>query len=431
MPYERKTIDILVSDKLKDILKDIEHDSEVARLLLKKRHDKEDLVDNPVNYVSISTDDKSKISYLTEDRKKDISEVDYWTSSRRFQTKPGSFIGKVFKNISGKEIEKFSNLFRSQSSKEKFTFNVVKGEKIRSYYDYESYADNSGSLGASCMKHEHCMEYLNMYVDNVNHINMLVMLNDDGGLMGRALLWKFESHKIMDRIYTINDDYLSYYFKQWATSNGYLYKSEQNWCNTLNFEQIGCKKQELKLSVKLEFTTYKYYPYLDTFKFIDIKNEVLYNYQPEDVNFKTLCASDGTKYSKDYLNFDDIDKVFMYEGDSVKVDYLKIITHRKNVEWSELNNCFILRKDCIYNEDLNDFVFIGDYSNLNKEFTKNKKLSLDDIRDILNISSSEMNEIISSYPTQHAITLAANGGLFNSNNISNIIEHIQNRRGGL
>jgi len=420
MPYERKTIDILVSDKLKDILKEIEHDSEVARLLLKRRHDKEDLVENPVNYVSISTDDKSKISYLTEDRKKDISEVDYWTSSRRFQTKPGSFIGKVFKNISGKEVEKFSNLFRSQSVKQTFDFKVVKGEKIRMYYDYQSYADDSGSLGASCMKHEHCMEYLNMYVDNVNHISMLVMLNDDGGLMGRALLWNFESYKIMDRIYTINDEYFSYYFKQWATTNGYLYKSEQNWCNTLNFEQIGSKKQELKLSVKLEFSTYKYYPYLDTFKFIDIKNEVLYNYQPEDVNFKTLCASDGTKFSKDYLKFDDIDKVFMYEGDSVKVDYLKIVTHRKNVEWSQLNDCVILRKDCVYNEELSDFVFSGDYSHLNKEFPKNKKISLEEIRKILNLSSSEISEIISSYD-----------GLFDSNNISNILEHIQNRRGGL
>ena len=63
--YQRKTIDLLISDELKNLLKEIESDSVVAKLLLKKRHSKEDLVESPVNYISISHDDKSKISYLT------------------------------------------------------------------------------------------------------------------------------------------------------------------------------------------------------------------------------------------------------------------------------------------------------------------------------------------------------------------------------
>ena len=109
--YERKTIDVLISDDLRNILREIESDSIVASLLLRKRHAKEDLVDSPVNYISISSQDKSKISYLTTDRMEKLDTDTYWTSSRRYHVKPGSFIGKLFNDIPAKEVEKFSNLF--------------------------------------------------------------------------------------------------------------------------------------------------------------------------------------------------------------------------------------------------------------------------------------------------------------------------------
>jgi hypothetical protein len=36
-----------------------------------------------------------------------------------------------------------------------------------------------------------------------------------------------------------------------GTENGFLYKSEQNWSNTLYFEQVGQKKRELRIDIKL------------------------------------------------------------------------------------------------------------------------------------------------------------------------------------
>ena len=110
MPYERKTIDLFISDNLREILNDIKSDSVVAEMLLKHRHSKEDIVDNPVNYISISSNDRSRISYLTTERMEQMSVTEYWSSSKRFHTKPGSFVGKIFKNVSQQEIEKFSNL---------------------------------------------------------------------------------------------------------------------------------------------------------------------------------------------------------------------------------------------------------------------------------------------------------------------------------
>jgi hypothetical protein len=246
MAYERKTYDLFISEELKEILTSIESESLVAQLLLRKRHDKDSLVDSPVNFISVSSSDRTKLAYLSADRIESIDPSLYWSSSRRFAVKPGSFVTKLFKDIPSKEVEKFSNLYRSQANKPSFNFSVVKGESVRGYYHFESYASEKGSLGASCMKHDNCQDYMSIYVDNREQVKMLAMLNQDGRLMGRALLWDFDSYKIMDRIYTTCDEDLQFFFKKWATDNGYFYKAEQNWFNTLFFEQIGQKRQELK-----------------------------------------------------------------------------------------------------------------------------------------------------------------------------------------
>jgi hypothetical protein len=356
MAYERKTFDLIISEELRDLLSEIEADSQVAKLLLKRRHEKEDLVDDPINFISIAHD-KNKISYLTTDRIGKIQDPsEYWSSSRRFAVKPGGFISKIFKDITSKEVEKFSNLYRAQSNKAVFTWNVVDGSKMLNYYHLGSYAQERGTLGASCMKYDNCQDYLGIYTNNRNKVKMLVMLNDEGGLMGRALLWNLDTHKIMDRIYTIADEEFVFQFKKWATDNGYLYKSEQNWYNTLNFENFSTPKQELKLSVKLDESSFISYPYVDTFKFLDEEAGVIRNYM-KGHNFRTLCASDGSKYSSDYLVFDDIDRVLRHRGDSVYVRYLDIRTAHSNVNYSDIHDQYILCRDTIYDQEINDYLF--------------------------------------------------------------------------
>ena len=356
MAYERKTFDLIISEELRAVLSEIESDSQVAKLLLKMRHDKDELVEDPINFISVAQD-KTKISYLTKDRIAKIEDPSlYWSSSRRFAVKPGGFISKIFKDISAKEVEKFSNLYRAQSNKSKFTLGVVDGLKMLTYYHINSYAQERGTLGASCMKYDNCQDYLGIYTNNTNKVKMLVMLNEDGGLMGRALLWDFENHKIMDRIYTIADEEFAFQFKKWATDNGYLYKSEQNWYNTLNFENLSTPKQELRLSIKLDEFSFRRYPYVDTFKFFDEEAGILKNYMDGN-DFKTLCTSDGGRYDSDYLVFDDIDRVLRHRGDSVYVRYLDIRTSHNNVNYSEINDQYILRRDAIYDEEINEYLF--------------------------------------------------------------------------
>ena len=99
MPYERKTYDLFISDELRDILEQIKDESVVADLLLKRRHSKEDLADDPVNFISVSSQDSGRISYLTSERMGQIEQNTYWTSGRRFHVKPGGFVTKIFKNM--------------------------------------------------------------------------------------------------------------------------------------------------------------------------------------------------------------------------------------------------------------------------------------------------------------------------------------------
>lgn len=353
-----KALDILISDELREILKPIETQSLVANLLLRGRHTDDILVDDPVNYISIGKQDKSKISYLSQDRIAALKEDDSpWTTTRRYMAKPGAFVAKIFKNIPSKEVENFSSLFQSLSNKKPMRFEVVKGEDIKEYYFYESYASNNGSLGASCMKHNHCQSYLSLYTDNSDMLSMVIMLNEEDRLMGRALLWDFDGNKIMDRIYTQNDEKLSFHFKQWATDNGYLYKSEQNWFNTLFFENISNEKKELRFDVKLPNYDHSRYPYMDTFKFFNAETGTFSNYLPEQRNVTILTASDGGQHGYDHLVFDDISRVYRYRNDAAFITYRNIWTSRQNAQYSNHNDTWILNEDAVYNDDLGDYIF--------------------------------------------------------------------------
>jgi hypothetical protein len=376
MAYERKTYDLFISDEFRKVLDEIKSDSVVAQLFLKKRHDKEDLVDDPVNFISVSTQDSSRISYLTTERLGQIEESEFWTSSRRFHVKPGGFISKVFRNVSSKEVEIFSNLFRAESRKPKFTFKVVSGENIRELYHYSHHASDCGSLGVSCMRYDSCQKMMNMYVENPDKISMLVMFDEDDKVMGRSLLWDFDGNKIMDRIYSINDEQLPYYFKKWSTDNGYLFRSQQNWYNSLNFQNLNTEKQFLKLEVKLDNYDFRYYPYLDTFRFYSPDTGTFSNFQPEGKNYFTLCSSDGSTYGWNYLVFDNVDKYFRHRGDTVYIDYLNINTHPSNCNYSEIHDAYILSKDCEWREDVRDYIYIGDYSYLNDNSSIEERIRL-------------------------------------------------------
>jgi len=333
-------------------------------MLLNINEYSDNLVDNPINYISVSDSDKGKISYLNLDRIKSVSKDggDLWKDSR-YHAKPGSFVNKLFKGISQREVEIFSSLFRSESNKPKFELKVLVGEEIRTAYNYKSHSSDYGTLGASCMKHDSCYDYLNIYAKNKDVISMLAMYDEHKRIMGRAILWQEGSNKIMDRIYSVNDEILHLPFKKWATENGFLYKTKQNYFDTLNFENMKTDKKELKLSFNIDMLDDNSFPYMDTFKFADTKKGIIYNYKPDgtesdiSANIKIFCSTDGSTYDGNFMSFDDIDRVYRNTGDMVLLDYCDKRTTHSNTTWSNLNDKYILKSHSIYNEELDDYIF--------------------------------------------------------------------------
>jgi hypothetical protein len=374
-----KTIEI--SEKLRNLLTQFEDQSYVAKLLLSDQITPEFLVDNPINFLSTSDDDSSKISYLTEERQKVIqSQDELWTSKKRFHCKPGAFVNKLFRNVSFFEIEKFSTLFRSYSLKKEFTFEVVGGEEIIKWYLEDSYDSISGSLGASCMRYRICKDYFNIYTHN-SEVSMLIMKSTGGSLLGRALLWDLPEYKIMDRIYVVSDDDFAPHFKKWAYDNSYIHKSRQNWSNTMQFDSKEKKDIELKLEVKLDNFKCDLYPYLDTFKWLD-KSGNLTNYAPEGHDFVTLSNPNGGKEPYNYLEFDELGRDWHSSGNLIWVEEHKILTSDRFVNYSEHLDTYILKTESKYDRKYQDFLHIDDsknnYENLEKrlEYLEKSKLEM-------------------------------------------------------
>jgi len=365
MSYTRKTADIYISNEFEKILKKIQDNSEVAKLLLKSRHNLDSLAEDFVNFISVAQTDNTKISYLTTDRITKLIENNQmdtvWQTSKRFSVKPGAFVRKIFKDIPETEIEKFSSLYKNAQSTIDFRFEVVDKSDILKYYYHESYADQTASLGASCMKHRSCQNFLSIYVDNPDKIKLLVMLDSQNQLLGRALLWDIEP-KIMDRIYSIDDEKYAWHFKNWADNNGYLYKKEQKWNNTFYFESKG-KTSFLELSLKLNNYKYSKYPYLDTFKFLDTSTGTFYNYIPSSVDVVTLSTPDGNPQSDDFLALDSKTKLFYHYNDLIWIDYAGIRTHPDNTYYSEIYDVSILKEDAKFHEELRDYIFLDDSKN--------------------------------------------------------------------
>jgi hypothetical protein len=372
MAYIRKTSDILTSHEIDFVLEQIKDNSEVARLLLKLRHNNELLVDNPINYISISSSDKTKISYLTQERAQLIIENspygegadELWNSSKRFHVKPGAFVQKIFKNISPKEVEVFATLFRNIQSKIDFTFKVVNGSSIRKYYHYESYYSESGSLGNSCMKYDSCQDFLGLYTKNKDVCSLLVAVDNRDRLVGRALLWNFSDQKIMDRIYTINDEDFQFHFKKWADDNGYIYKKEQKWNNILYFESKG-KTLYKETSITINPIEFARFPYMDTFKFIDFETNKLYNYIPKGIKLNTLSSPDGDFQSGDIYGFCEKTKTLHSKDSLYYIPYLNMNVCSDICVHSRIFDVNILREDAVFNPYVQSWIYKDDALNDN------------------------------------------------------------------
>jgi hypothetical protein len=198
--------------------------------------------------------------------KRDISSI------KTSQLKIGKFVTAMFTkggiDFKPTDIEDFVNKYKSviTQMRDKFNnFKIVKGKDIRNSYLVDNYLNTNGSLGNSCMRYEKCQKFLDIYVENPDKVS-LVILEKEGKITGRAILWTDEDdRRVMDRIYTNNsaDEQL---FKDFAKANNFWYKKDQNMYEDTPF--IGPNGEEERyITVHLKAVDHNYYPYMDSLKF--------------------------------------------------------------------------------------------------------------------------------------------------------------------
>lgn len=175
-------------------------------------------------------DKNDMISYLPIDKFKRLEEKDDpYTSRFRQHMKIGKFLKMLSNNtLTEKNIEDYVNrykaLYQTYISDLSETLKIVSGEDIRYWYCEDNYVKGGGMLNSSCMRYKNKGPEMQMFVDNPDVIQMLIMVNKDKKLLGRALIWRLaipHNSTFMDYIYTRYDSDADL-FKIYADTNGWF-----------------------------------------------------------------------------------------------------------------------------------------------------------------------------------------------------------------
>ena len=252
------------------------------------------------------------LSFLPKGKEAQINENGKWSRKNRQVGKLGKtlrgFIEVVCKGFNirlpnAAEIEELVNEVKSTFSNANYEFNFLSGEDIRKYYHYDNYQSspsNSGStLFASCMRHNSCQEYFDIYVHNPN-CKMLVMFDkslSSNKIVGRALVWTVDGQMYVDRRYYSSDVY-NYGFMEFIKINKLNYKTHNTYDddNARIFEVFNEEIEDYETKTDIELTfqynhNFSNFPYCDTVKYFNPTTKTLSNVVDEGY---CLCTTDGS-----------------------------------------------------------------------------------------------------------------------------------------
>lgn len=268
-----------------------------AMIKLKMEQDNEEKnAERVLNIIKHSEENEKPIpKQILRNWQEDPVEHIVFDPNKKSKTSLKKFMKKFFKKqgfsdrYKEEDYDKYSDDFKSKNTH----IEIIKGEDIVKIYDDSCYFKGPsknkpiGELAASCMKGK--TEYLDMYIENPNVCNAIVLYRGEG-ITGRALLWKLdfaedsEGNKL-DIEYMTDRIYGSYpidnkIIEDYAISKGWAIKG----VSSANEEHIDIIKHNnktisgVKMGVKLDKGgEYDFYPYLDTFSLYSFDDGMLYN----------------------------------------------------------------------------------------------------------------------------------------------------------
>jgi hypothetical protein len=160
-----------------------------------------------------TTDKNDVVSYLPLDKFKRLEKGENPYKSRlRQQIKVGKFFRMLNKDLQDKEVEIYVNglkgAFDICISGLSDKLRLVSGEDMRFWYNGKNYVKGGGSLNGSCMQNENKGREMQMFVDNPHVCQMLILLDENKKLLGRANVWRLVEpygSTYMEYIYSRHD----------------------------------------------------------------------------------------------------------------------------------------------------------------------------------------------------------------------------------
>ncbi len=285
---------VVFSDEFKDKLDSI--GNSFVSSAFKQMYNSQD-VQKEYTLISVGNSDDT-ISYVDSYKLKDIKDItkiksdDTIWKKNRTDIKVGRFVHKFFpKTFTDKAVEDFVNKWKS-SSVDNSRFEFFQGTDIKNAYRSNFYYfadDSSNPLMNSCMNDELNLIEFYAYCPG---LKCLVLISDEGYILGRALIWKDHLDRtVMDRVYYVFDkDY--YKFLRFAEKNGWYYK-KRNISGGSTFIKDG-EEKHLLTKVRVP-DVFKFkddgFPYMDTFYYA--QGEWAQNYEPEGTYFKLQDTEGG------------------------------------------------------------------------------------------------------------------------------------------
>ncbi len=205
--------------------------------------------------------------------------VDFWTTPLRQAMKPGRFLRSILtddevKSLSESDIETFANAIKAHSERYKCTVDLVRGDAIADYYGMY------GNVGiGSCMQGQP-RDFFSLYTSTPDRVALMVAVNGDEELMGRALVWTLDNGTMwMDTIY--GSDHIHTLFDQEAEARGIIRHGDG----------IHCDRW-----VPMEQTIHDAYPYLDMFRYV-VDGVGLYQEWRNDCTGELTSTSGSRSYT--------------------------------------------------------------------------------------------------------------------------------------
>ena len=236
-------------------------------------------------------------------------------------------LGINLSEFKGYEIEDLISHLKKGTTED---FRLVDGEEILWAYHCENY--DEGETMGSCMRYAEAQKFFGIYTTNPDSVKCLVLINPKNNkVRGRALIWHTDADEFfMDTIYLTNNEYRNL-FNQYAEEHGY--------------------KTYTDSTVTLDNVEFEHYPYMDTFKYLNMDDKTLMTeYDDEESTVKLEDTQGNTQEAGEVVTLGS------REGETFSVDVVQWLSYQTptgNVEgYAHEDDCTYLDGSVYLDEDV-------------------------------------------------------------------------------